>query len=67
MDARYGRVIRKRLREYMTLDQVARTESLTRERVRQIEAKAFMKLRDRAGKGMIRVDGFDDPCTGEWA
>jgi len=42
----------------MTLQEIAETMNVTRERVRQIEAKAIRKLRqkmNRTGRGLIEI------------
>lgn len=46
--------------DYMSLEQVAAYEKVTRERIRQIEAEALRKLRKRV-LSMVN----DDPCFAE--
>lgn len=45
LTAREARVLRMRFNDELTLDDVAEKENVTRERIRQIEAKALRKLR----------------------
>jgi len=48
--------------EGMTLEQIGETMSITRERVRQIEAGALVKLRSYGGSQVIDVGGYTVAC-----
>lgn len=45
--------------QVFTLEDIGRKYSVTRERVRQVEAKAMHKLQERAGAGSLSVNDYD--------